>query len=219
MDIENLKFKIIEHVGYNFLNIVCKTLKVKVIGEEMINGCRDKTRGVIIVAWHGRMYLPMYYLRKRGFWGIVSPSRDGEYFARVFSRFGWNIIRGSSRKGSVSALLAGIRVLKKGNVLAVTPDGPIGPKGKVDTGLIYLAASAGANIIPVGVGFKNKISLPTWDEAIIPCPFSKCVILFDELMQVPENVYIKDIPDYAKKLEDMMKAANKKADEIAREQK
>ncbi len=211
---EKIKFKSAGYLGYNFLNVIYKTLRIKAVNEEIINEYEKEKKGLILVIWHGRMYLPVYYLRNRGIWGIVSPSRDGEYFAQVFSRFGHNIIRGSSRKGSIRAMFSVIKLLKGGNIVAVTPDGPIGPKGKVDNGLIYLAATAKADIVPIGVGYNWKKKLNTWDEALLPYPLSSAVILFDEHLRIPPEINISDIPRYAKELEEMMFKANKKADEI-----
>lgn len=210
--INKVKFNFAGIAGYCFLNLIYKTLKIKAINEEIINEHERKKEGLILVTWHGRMYLPVYYLRGRGIWGIVSPSRDGEYFAQVFSRFGWNIIRGSSRKGSVRAIFSALKILKDGNILAVTPDGPVGPKGKVDNGLIYLAATAQVNIIPVGVGYSLRRELNTWDEMLLPYPFSQAIILFDRYFKVPHEINISDIPCYAKELEKAMLEANQRAD-------
>lgn len=191
-------------------------------GEEQLAGFQKKQRPAILASWHGRMFVPIYYLRERSIYGIVSPSRDGKYFAALFSRFGWNLVFGSSRKDGVSALRGAFKVLKEGNILAVTPDGPIGPRGKAHPGVVYLASHLQAPIIPVGISCNPCKILGTWDESMLPLPFSKACIIFGEPFTVPPKIKNEskdenknqNIEPFVRQLEDRINDVIARADKI-----
>lgn len=198
------KLNISSYMAWVFLNSVGKTIKWESIGEENFHKLSAENKGLIIVTWHGRMFLPIYYLQNLGIYGIVSPSRDGEYFSRLFSRFGWQIIRGSTKRNAIQALRQAMRILKQGKVLAITPDGPRGPREKVQTGTVYLATVAEASIIPVGASCSHRIHLQTWDKALVPMPWGKGVIVFGEPQTVPKGIKAVEITKYCEKLEDVL---------------
>ena len=135
-------------------------------------------KGAILVAWHGRTLVPAGLFRGRGYWALVSLSRDGELQSRVFTYFGFCIVRGSTGRGGVKGALQMARKVKEGNVLAFTPDGPRGPSHKVQSGVLLMAQKAGAPIVPVGVSARWKYHVQSWDSYMIPLPFSKVRVVF-----------------------------------------
>src|SRR5436305_14161898 len=88
---------------------------------------KDLNGGRIYCGWHGHSFIPAHFFRKRGYWVIISHSRDGETQKRIFAKLGYNIIRGSTGRGGVRALIEAIRALRNGATMAITPDGPRGP--------------------------------------------------------------------------------------------
>lgn len=211
------KVKTSSFAGWAALSGVGKTLRFHVEGEAHLSLAQKNNRAAILTSWHGRMFAAIYYLQNRNIYGIVSPSRDGEYFGALFSRFGWNLVKGSSRKMGVSALKGAIKVLRDGRVLAVTPDGPIGPKGKAHPGVVYLAAHLQVPVIPVGVSCHPCKVLGTWDESMLPVPFGKVSIFFDEPYFIPENA--KDnIESHVSELERRINAVIARADGYVRGQ-
>lgn len=208
---QEFKVNVSSFIAWAALYGVGRTLRFHVEGEEHLSDAQKNKKPAILASWHGRMFAPIYYLRSRDICGIVSPSRDGEYFAALFSRFGWNLVRGSSRKMGVSALKGAIKVLREGNVLAVTPDGPIGPKGKAHPGVVYLAAHLQVPIIPVGVSCHPCKILGTWDESMLPVPFGKACILFDEPYLIPENAK-ENIEEHVAQLEQRINNVISRAD-------
>ena len=110
-----------------------------------------KPRGVILVTWHGRTLIPANQMRNKGYWALISLSRDGELQNGVFKRFGFQTVRGSTGRGGVRGALQMARKVREGGVLAFTPDGPRGPTHKVQLGVILMAEKSGAPIVPIGV--------------------------------------------------------------------
>lgn len=206
------KLNISSYLAWAFLNLTGKTIKWESIGEENFHKLHLQKRGLILVTWHGRMFLPIYYLQNLGIYGIVSPSRDGEYFSRLFCRFGWRTIRGSTRRNGVQALRQAMKVLSKGGVLAITPDGPRGPREEVKPGTVYLARVSGVHIIPVGASCSHRKHLSSWDKALIPLPGGKGIIIFGEPQTVPSGIKVKDVTKFSERLRDAIKELTAEAD-------
>ena len=116
---------------------------------------------------------------------IISQSNDGEIQTGIFKRLGYKVIRGSTGRGGVRAAIEAIKVLKAGGTMAMTPDGPRGPSGVVQGGVMLMALKSGARLIPVGLASKPCIRFKSWDRYMLPLPFAKALILFGEPMTVP----------------------------------
>src|SRR3569833_692239 len=169
--------------------LVASTLRWKVEGEEQIDELiRQNGKGVILVGWHGRTFLPITRYRKRGYWSMISTSRDGEYQDRIFKRFGFNTVRGSSSaRGAVQATVNLLKRIKAGDVLAMTPDGPRGPSGCAQPGVIFMAMRTGNPILPCGISAAPRYLVPTWDRYLVPMPFARAVMLYGEPFYVPAD--------------------------------
>jgi lysophospholipid acyltransferase (LPLAT)-like uncharacterized protein len=140
--------------------------------------------GAILVIWHGRTLIAANHFRRRGWWALISLSRDGEIQNSIFKRFGFQTIRGSTGRGGVKAAIQLARKVKEGGVLAFTPDGPRGPTHRVQQGTIFLAQRSGRPIIPFGISANPRKLLPTWDSYLIPYPFSRAAIVCGEPIYV-----------------------------------
>src|SRR5437660_2963380 len=108
----------------------------------------------IYACWHEYVILPicLYATPKVKF--LVSRHADGELAAEITKRFDRGVIRGSSTRGGVEAIR---QMLREGSTshLGISPDGPRGPRRRVQLGLIYLAARTGLAIVPYGVGYQR----------------------------------------------------------------
>jgi lysophospholipid acyltransferase (LPLAT)-like uncharacterized protein len=171
-------------LAYIFIYLVGKTIRLKVIGEEKVRTARKKTENVIYAFWHNRMLLLVYAHRHRGINVIVSRSRDGELIARTAQRFGFEAVRGSSSSGGGPAQLRLLKKLTGGVDAAVAPDGPRGPRYRVQMGVIHLGQKSGCPVIPVAVSASRKLVLKSWDGLRIPCPFARAVLIYGEPVEV-----------------------------------
>lgn len=169
---------------YWLARLIGATVRLEVEGlPELAQG----GRGQIFAGWHGRTFLATKLFRNKGIWTIISTSRDGQAQNRIFSKFGFRTIRGSSSRGGAKVLIESIRILKTGATLAFTPDGPRGPTHIVQDGVIAMGQKARAVIVPVGVSASRRWLLPTWDSYMIPKPFSRAVMIFGPPIEVPEK--------------------------------
>ncbi len=145
----------------------------------------------IFAAWHSQLAFMLYALRNRGISALVSRSADGEYAARVTRKFGFNTVRGSSSRGGVSSMMELVERGRGGFPLAITPDGPRGPKRKVQHGVIYLAAKTGLPILPVGAALSRRVVMNSWDNFELPLPFGRAELLYGEPITVSEGDDLK----------------------------
>jgi lysophospholipid acyltransferase (LPLAT)-like uncharacterized protein len=177
------KFKVIPFILYLLVKIIYFTNKKVFHHPKLKDG-----ESFIFVAWHGDLLAqPINYFTNRPN-GIVrtmiSQSKDGEIIAKVYSLFGIDSIRGSSSKGATKALISTIREIKAGVDVALTPDGPRGPRHTVADGVIAIAQKSGARIIVLNSKPTSYWQFKSWDKFILPKPFGK----IDFYMSEPFNI-------------------------------
>jgi lysophospholipid acyltransferase (LPLAT)-like uncharacterized protein len=158
-------------------------------------------QGAIFVTWHGRSLIPANVFRNKGYWALISLSRDGELQNNVFQRFGFQTIRGSSGRSGARGALQMARKVKEGGVLAFTPDGPRGPTHKVQPGVILMAEKSGAPIIPLGISARRRWLIRSWDSYMIPKPFTQVYFLVGEPLLVPAPLDEAGRAEFAERLE------------------
>lgn len=171
-------------LAYAVASFIGRTQRLKSIGWEEY---RDFDGPIIYAGWHGRTMIPAHFFRNKGFWALVSTSRDGEMQNGIFQRFGFRTIRGSTGRQGVQALREAIRELKAGGCMAFTPDGPRGPSGVVQEGILIMAQKSGALIVPVGSSSRWRKLIRSWDRFMVPCPFSRAVIVFGDAISVSSD--------------------------------
>jgi hypothetical protein len=147
---------------------------------------------VIIASWHNRIALLSYiserYASQRTLYAFISLSRDGEYMAALAAQFGVKALRGStSRKGARAALHAVHAARDSGSDIAITPDGPRGPRYEIQPGLLRLALATGRPIVTLTYHLSWKYELRSWDRFQIPLPFSACKLVTRGPIAVPEH--------------------------------
>ncbi len=147
---------------YAFLKFLKTTSRVEHICHPAFEGVWERGENLIVCFWHGRLLMMPFGNRRGKGKVLISRHRDGEFIARVMEYFDLGAIRGSYRKeGSVSSLREIISDLRKGYDVAITPDGPKGPRYKVKQGIVELAKLTGKSIVPVTYSArKKKHSIP-----------------------------------------------------------
>ena len=151
---------------YAVIFFIRMTSRISHVQSEKAHELWDNGENSIVCFWHGRL-LMMPFANRRGKGKVlISRHRDGEFIARVIKYFDLKAIRGSYRKaGSVSSLREIIFDLKNGFDVAITPDGPKGPRYKVKNGIMELARLTGKALIPVTYSAsKKKLFTPGIDS-------------------------------------------------------
>jgi hypothetical protein len=157
------------------------------------SGMRNGTTGrpVIWAFWHNRMLavpiLQARYFKKRHGSVLTSPSKDGQIIANIMKRFGQDHVRGSSSRRGGSALLELSSVIENGGDVAITPDGPRGPRYKLGGGIILLAQKTGAPVVTVNVEYSRCLRAGRWDGFMIPLPFARVDVTLESLYFVKQT--------------------------------
>jgi lysophospholipid acyltransferase (LPLAT)-like uncharacterized protein len=187
-----LEISLITGLAYLIIILISKTLRLKIVGAEQVIKGKKEGKNYIFAFWHNEFFImPYYYVKKIGRFPIsvlASLSKDGEYISRLLHKFGFNTARGSTSYGGENALRLLIKEIENGNDVAVTPDGPRGPRHIVHPGIITLASLTGCSIVPVGYKVLRKKVLKTWDRFIIPMPFTSGVMSVAEPIFIPKNI-------------------------------
>jgi lysophospholipid acyltransferase (LPLAT)-like uncharacterized protein len=129
-----------------------------------------------------------YGIRGCFFSRIFAKGLTGEIAARIIQRQGHEAVRGSTRKGGLQALSRLIKKVKEKNrPCLIVPDGPQGPRSKVQPGIIILAKKTGYPIVPISYSARKIKIFASWDRFILPFPFTKCRAIYGVPVYVPQN--------------------------------
>ncbi len=163
--------------------------------------------------WHSDSLIAGWYYRDRGVMVAVSLSRDGELFEAALQHLGYAAsARGSSSRGAMGLLRQLIRAVSAGTTVAVLVDGPRGPAGRAQPGVIAVAGACGVPIVPVAFGSRPCWRVRSWDRTRIPLPFARVVCLYGEPLAVPKRT---DESEREKTREELERRLDGLRDEVA----
>ncbi len=132
---------------------------------------------VAIVLWHNRLFLSAEIVRRyrqgRPAHALVSASQDGAWLSAFFSLAGMRTVRGSSSRLGREAATALVEVLRAGNDIGITPDGPRGPCYDFKPGALIVTRRTRTPLLLIGAEFESAWQLRSWDRFYLPKPFSR----------------------------------------------
>ncbi len=172
--------------GFVAIRLIAPTLRYTVSAEEG-GPPEGNLRPAIYVFWHRCVFTAAWHFRAREIAVMTSRSFDGEYIARIIEKFGYSAVRGSSSRGAVRALLGMHKIIDAGRTVAFTIDGPRGPKYVAKPGPVLLARNTGVPVMCFHIALENPWILPSWDDFMIPKPFSRALVRIGKLIRVPED--------------------------------
>ncbi len=205
-----MRERLLALTGAAILRGLFATLRLRVEDRSGILA-EETPRPSLLCFWHNRIlgitfaFDRLYPKNRLGVTVLTSPSRDGEILAQLVAAFGMGSVRGSSSRRGSRALLELVRLVRMGRDIAITPDGPRGPKYSLGPGVILLAQNTGARIIPVHARFQRCLRMKTWDGFIIPLPFSTVSVTIAEPLEIPENLSGEEFETARKQLEELLK--------------
>lgn len=149
--------------------------------EESADDRRNLTKHdepISLVLWHNRLFLAAEIFRRyrqpRPMYALVSPSQDGAWLTAFFSLIGLRAVRGSSSNLGREAASALVEVLRRGDDIGITPDGPRGPRYVLKPGALIVARRTRTSLLLVGADFESAWRFnKAWDRFYLPKPFSR----------------------------------------------
>ena len=187
-----------------YLRFALGTTRWTLVGLEHL--ALAERRPSVLAFWHQRLALfpamkslALQHSEIPKVTALTSRHRDGMLVSSVMAGFGLAVVNGSTaragqEKGGSAALRSLLGCLAKGEVVALTPDGPRGPARVPAPGLAQLAALSGAPVVPCAAQVRWRINLPGWDRMVLPLPFGRGVMLCGAPITVPRHNFLDSLP-------------------------
>ncbi|HOD80329.1 MAG: hypothetical protein BWX88_03954 [Planctomycetes bacterium ADurb.Bin126] len=174
----------------------------------------NRRRPGIYLFWHEHLLLPAYTHARERLAMLISTHRDGELIAQTLACLGGRAIRGSTTRGGAAALRR-MLLASRDTHLAITPDGPRGPRRVVQAGAVYLASRSGMSIFPVGFAFDRPWRAHSWDRTAVPRPFSVGRGVLGPAIRVPDGLDREGIETWRQTVQAAMEAVQRQAERLA----
>ena len=198
-----------------YVRLVHATGRWRTVRGDIPAGFVAARKPCIAAFWHGRiLMLPPGTPRGIPVRVLVSHHADGRLIARAVERLGLGTIAGSASQGGATAVRAMLQALAAGQYVAVTPDGPRGPRMRVQPGVVALAARAGVPIVPVAWSATLRWIAPSWDRFVVALPFARGVHVWGEPVAVPTGADAAALETARRTLEDRLNAVTAEADRL-----
>lgn len=197
--------------GAALLRILFLTLRIRV-DDQAGHLVAPANAPVIYAFWHNRIlaitaaFLRVYPRERRGVLVLTSASKDGMWLGALAARLGMGSVRGSSSRRGATAMRELIAEVERGHDIAITPDGPRGPRYELGPGMIYLAQRAGVPIIPIHARFGRHWQLKTWDGFRIPKPFSRLDVTLAPEVRIGAELDETEFEAERRRIESLLRA-------------
>lgn len=219
LSFSSLRIAAVGCVGALILWAIRKTLSVQRVGLDGDNLNWPEGSPRIIAVWHGQQLLmPWVYLDaptgggiRKPFTALISKSGDGRMIAEAMRRLGVSSVAGSSSRGGREALFLLTKQLKQGSHIAITPDGPKGPRHKLKQGVLRIAQLSGAPIHGAALAGSNVWQFGSWDGMILPKPFSRITIVMGPALFVRRDASTEELEALSVHLENELNRLSESA--------
>jgi len=160
------------------------SLRVEYLNADALHGRWARGEQAIVSFWHNRLLLLPIVAAAQPMCIMVSHHRDGEIATRLLAAWRISTVRGSASRGGVRGFLRLVHAYRRGENLAVLPDGPRGPRYVAKPGVVHLAKATGAPIFPIAWAASRAFQLGSWDRLLVPWPFARVVFAVGEPLSV-----------------------------------
>jgi len=193
---------VLAHLMGGYLAFALRTTRWTFDGQEHF-APHVKGAAAVFAFWHE--FLPLMpalvliarrrpYYQPRPIHALVSQHRDGRFVGEVVRRFGIEPVLGSTSRGGPAGLRTLLRLLRRGAVIGITPDGPRGPRRVAAPGVVQLASAAGVPVLPCAARTRHRIVLGTWDRMPLPLPFGRGVVVCGPSVAIPRDGWQAAMP-------------------------
>ncbi|MGD2068145.1 MAG: lysophospholipid acyltransferase family protein [Gemmatimonadota bacterium] len=210
---KNARFRAAALLGQGLVGSLFTTTRLTRVGQENYLPFRREGLPIVFVFWHDQLLPLVHYHRNEDIVVLVSEHADGEYITRIIERQGFDTARGSSTRGGIKGLKALIRAGREGHDLAITPDGPRGPRHVFKPGALLAAQVIGAPIVPLAAGASASWRFESWDRFMLPRPLSRVTIEYGEPVYVDRAADEVERERLARELTETLEALTSRVEE------
>jgi lysophospholipid acyltransferase (LPLAT)-like uncharacterized protein len=209
--------KAIVFVGVALVRALFKTCRLHVVLEAPGINPYETTgdNRYLYCMWHDQIVMIVFGGQPKNMAGLVSGHQDGSYLAEAMKLVGIAAVRGSSKRGGSRAMSELLHRVRNHHV-AITPDGPRGPRRKLKTGIVFLASHSGRGIIPSVYACRRGWRIRgNWTDMLMPWPFTTIYARGGPPFVVPPDLDRDELDRYAERLEREMDRVQALVDEAA----
>ena len=181
--------KFIGFLFYFITNLIAHSIRWEYFEQSKKSTIFKNKHKYIFCCWHNKLFLGPHLLpRNRIINALQSSHSDGMITSVAFKCLGMNVILGSSKKNGMQAFRKMVKRLQFGESIAITPDGPNGPKEQVKEGIIKLAQMTNTPIVPLVWTTRKFKTINSWDNFVLPYPFSRGIYSFGKPIYIEKKI-------------------------------
>lgn len=216
--LDRVKIEVVGFLGALMLRVVNSTLRWRTVFDEDHSSRWTEGQPVVLAFWHGHQLLMPWIYRdfldesSRPIYVLISQHTDGRMIARAMEHMGIRSVPGSSTRGGRAAVVALVECLRTGSHIAITPDGPKGPRYVSKTGAVRIAQRSGAAILPCAIGAERAWRFRSWDQMFLPKPFSRAIRIVGKPLRVPAELDEGGVLEWSKKLDRILNEIRERAE-------
>lgn len=201
-------------VAVAVFRIVDSTLNLHIFGHEHVAAVLRRRETFLVVVWHGKGLLPIFFFQ--GYPLVIYSSQSRTVAPPTLSRYvrkltlaslrhlGYQVLDASVFPTESRGVIRFLQLLERGHGGLIAADGPSGPMFRAKPGAAYVARKTGVALLPVAAAIHDAIALDSWDRFEIPRPFTKAVLAIGEAIEVPEEVDDEGLQQLSNKLEGVL---------------
>jgi len=174
-------------IAHAYIRLLHATMKIDSRGAAVLAAARGTPGHYVLCFWHSRFVLMPYCYPGPRIVVLSSQHMDAEALVRILRKFGIEQARGSSTRGGATGMRQILRKVREGCDVGLTPDGPRGPRRRVQPGVVAVGRFTGLPIIPVTFSASPARRLRTWDGTLLPKFFSRGLFVYGTPVVVPRD--------------------------------
>ncbi len=215
MSLKSIKRGTLNFLGSIFIKsgvtLLCKSLKINISNKKTIDELINSNQNFVIAFWHGTMLVPWFIQNRKNMAALISQSKDGDLLTKLLENWNYKVVRGSSSSGGEDALEKMIELAKQNYSVAITPDGPRGPQFKFKAGAVIAAKKSQVPLVLLGVAYKKKKKLKSWDHFEVPHFFSQANVIFSDPVFISSDLNYEQTSEMILKCEQQLNDLQKQA--------
>ncbi len=172
---EKCLFQVVPWLAAVLIRLLYLSLKVEFIKNSTLLEKWKEQENFLLITWHEQILMMPKGYHGPGVKLLISRSKDGELLARAMRHFGYDAVRGSSSRGGRAAFREMLALAREEVDIAITPDGPRGPRRELKDGVLQLAKLSGRGVVPVAFVCSCGHRFASWDRFLCPYPFSRAI--------------------------------------------
>jgi lysophospholipid acyltransferase (LPLAT)-like uncharacterized protein len=185
--LDRLRAALVPRAAYAYIVMLRATMRFEYRNHDALRRAREEYGQYILAFWHSRFVMMPYVYPDKKIVVLISLHRDAEMLGRILDRFGLEVARGSSTAGGARGVREVVRRVRNGYDVGIAPDGPRGPRRRVQPGVITLARLTGLPVVPTTFSARPARRLRSWDRTLVPVPFGRGLFVCGDPLTVPRE--------------------------------